>query len=80
MSKKNTQKYRFIIRLKKTKKIFGYVSLDSIVNSHLKYHLKYKVMKLKRIYDINQDTKKPKMITKQFREMQQKKLKRKNIH
>lgn len=73
---------KFISRLEKTQRLFGYISLEAIINSHFSHHRKNDIMTLKKIYTIKKTTILSRPITRQFIYMQQlqqlKKLKKTN--
>ena len=41
---------QFIFRLEKTQHLFGHISLEAIINSHLKHHRNNNIMTLKKVY------------------------------
>ncbi len=66
MKNKYSVESRFVFRLKVTKNIFGYISLEAIVNSQLK-HKSYNTLKLKRINFIKSVKKKVNPIPETFK-------------
>ena len=53
MKKNSTLEYRFISRLKKTIDLFGYISLEAIINGQLKQKTTFNMLDLIRIPNIN---------------------------
>ena len=62
---------RFITRLEKTQHLFGYISLETIVNSYFKHYEQNNTITFKRIYSINKMPILKSPPTKQFRDMLQ---------
>lgn len=62
---------RFIARLEKTRSLFGYVSLEAIVNSYFKHRENNNVIIFKKIYSINKNSTLKNPPSKQFRDMLQ---------
>lgn len=62
---------RFIARLEKTQSLFGYISLEAIVNSYFKHKKTNNVIIFKKIYSINKTPTLKNPPTKQFRDMLQ---------
>jgi hypothetical protein len=63
---------RFIARLEKTQSLFGYISLEAIVNSYFKHRRKNNnVIIFKKIYSINKTPTLKNPPSKQFRDMLQ---------
>ncbi|SMY34249.1 hypothetical protein [Photobacterium andalusiense] len=80
MGRHNLEK-KFISRLEKTQRLFGYISLDAIINSHLNHHRNNNIMTLKKVHHINNMTILKRPITEQFIYMQQQqKLKEANMN
>ncbi|WP_305462572.1 hypothetical protein [Photobacterium leiognathi] len=67
MNKKYSLESRFIQRLKYTNDLFGYISLDAIINSQLGAKIKFKPLKLKRVYNIEKIEKQPSEIPESFK-------------
>ncbi len=67
MNKKYSLESRFIQRLKYTNDLFGYISLDAIINSQLGTKIKFKPLKLKRVYNIKKIEKQPSEIPESFK-------------
>ncbi|SKC34260.1 hypothetical protein CZ809_03872 [Photobacterium piscicola] len=53
MKKKSPLEYRFISRLKKTIDLFGYISLEAIINGQLKQKTTFNMLDLIKIPKIN---------------------------
>lgn len=71
MRKKYSLEKRFIARLEKTQQLFGYISLEAIVNSNFKHHRKNNSLIFKKIYRINKVSTLKAPSSKQFKEMLQ---------
>ncbi|OBU31418.1 hypothetical protein [Photobacterium kishitanii] len=69
MIKTDLLEKRVIARLERTLLLFGYISLEAIVNSHFKHNKNNKDITFKKIYSINKTPILKAPITKQFREM-----------
>ena len=62
---------RCIARLEKTQSLFGYISLEAIVNSYFKHKKNNNVIIFKKIYSINKTPTLKNPPSKQFRDMLQ---------
>lgn len=69
MNKKHSLEGRFIYRLEHTKDIFGYISLEAIVNGQLKQKIRYNILNLKRINNCNSIERKRYPVPKPFRKV-----------
>ncbi len=67
MNKKYSLESRFIQRLKYTNDLFGHISLDAIINSQLGANIKFKPLKLKRVYNIKKIEKQTSEIPESFK-------------
>ena len=52
MKKKYSLERRFISRLEHTRAVFGYISLEMIINSQLKKQRNFTLLNLKKVYKI----------------------------
>lgn len=50
MKKKYSLERRFISRLEQTRAVFGYISLETIVNGQLKQQINFTLLNLKKVY------------------------------
>jgi hypothetical protein len=74
MIKTDLLEKRVIARLEKTQLLFGYISLEAIVNSYFKHHRNNNSLMLKKVYSINKIPISKAPPTKQFREMLQQQI------
>ena len=68
MNKKHSIERRFIARLEHTKSIFGYISLETIVNGQLKKQSNFRLLTLKKVDKIVNAQRKPSSIPECFKE------------
>ena len=50
MKKEYSLEHRFISRLEHTRDVFGYISLETIVNGQLKQKINFNLLNLKKVY------------------------------
>lgn len=74
MNNKYSLEARFIQRLKYTNALYGYISLDAIINSQLGAKVKFNKLKLKRVYNIKKIEKKASEIPEAFKKTIKRKL------
>ncbi|MBP2700121.1 hypothetical protein GY654_08875 [Vibrio parahaemolyticus] len=73
MNNKYSLEARFIQRLKYTKALYGYISLDTIINSQLGAKVKFNKLKLKRVYNLKKIEKQASAIPEAFKKNHKKK-------
>ncbi len=76
MGRKHSLERRFISRLEKTIEVFGYISLETIVNSQLEQKTNSNVLALKKVYKIADIQRKPSPIPESFKEYNTSKIRR----
>ena len=72
MNKKYSLERRFISRLEHTKAVFGYISLETIINGQLKQKTNFNLLNLKKVYNIAYIQRKSSSIPECFKEYNRK--------
>lgn len=66
MNKKYSLERRFISRLEHTRAVFGYISLETIVDGQLKQKTNFNLLTLKKLYKIADIQRRPSSIPESF--------------